>query len=170
MEIECNSVLCHNKFYFNEKKNYKFPSKRYYCIPCRKQQYKIRLKCAACFEEFCPEHLTQKYCSNSCKAVLHNRRVYQRGMFYARKTIICKLCNTEIPPIHNTYRRTICMPCRKAFLERYNKIKSELNSMPIIQKKKNCFSCLLCKKNVLNRLYCSRKCSQIGTSIRKSGP
>ena len=167
MEIECNSVICNNKLYLNEKKNYKFPSKRFYCIPCRKKQYNIRLKCSACFEDFCPEHLTQKYCSNNCKAVLHNRRVYQRGKLYARKTIVCKLCNIEIPPLHNTYRRTICVPCRKAFLERYNKIKIELKDMPNFQKKKNC---LLCKKNVLNRLYCSNKCSQIGTSIRKSGP
>ena len=170
MEIECNNILCHNKFYFNEKKNYKFPSKRYYCIPCRKQQHNIRLKCAACFEEFCPDHLTQKYCSGICKGVLHNRRVYQRGLFLARKTIICKLCNTEIPPVHSVYRRKICKSCRMGFLERYNKIKSELNGMQVPQKKKGFFQCTLCQKNVLNRLYCSKKCSQMATAIRKSGP
>lgn len=169
MQIECASILCDNKFYIDERRNYKFPSKKYYCIPCRKGQHKIRLKCAACFNEFCPDQLTQKYCSGNCKALLHNRRAYQRGLFLGRTTVICKLCNIEIPPIHNTYRRKVCKPCRTAFLERYNKIKSEITGMQIPQKKKGRFQCTLCKKNVLNRLYCSDECSRIAYTIRKSG-
>ena len=86
-------------FYIDERKNWKFPSKRYYCISCRKQEYKIRLKCAGCFMEFTPGKLTQKYCGGDCKVMLSARRKYQREHLLNKRQMNCKICNVEIPPI-----------------------------------------------------------------------
>ena len=92
MQIECASIKCDNTFFIDETKNWKFPSKRYYCISCRKQEYKIRLKCAGCFMEFTPNKLTQKYCGGDCKVVLASRRKYQREHLVNKRILDCKIC------------------------------------------------------------------------------
>ena len=169
MQIECMSIKCNNTFFINEAKGYKCPSKRYYCIPCRKNQYYIKLKCAGCLMEFTPGKLTQKYCGGDCKVVLANRRKYQREHLVNKRKTICKICNVEIPPIAKVYRRKICKPCRDCFLVRYNKIKSEMKGMQIAGKKEGVMNCLLCNKDVKNRLFCSAKCATSSRAIRRTG-
>ena len=156
-------------FYIDERKNWKFPSKRYYCIPCRKQEYKIKLKCAGCFMEFTPGKLTQKYCGGDCKVMLSARRKYQREHLLNKRQMNCKICNVEIPPITRTYRRKICKSCRDSFVERYNKIKVQMNGIQMAAKKKGIMNCLLCNKSVQHRLFCSTDCSKLGRTIRKTG-
>jgi len=163
------SIKCNNTFFINEAKGYKCPSKRYYCIPCRKQEYKIKLKCAGCLMEFTPGKLTQKYCSGDCKVVLANRRKYQREHLINKRKTVCKICKKEIPPIAKVYRRKICKPCRDSFLVRYNKIKSEMNGMQVAGKKEGVMNCLLCNKDVKNRLFCSAKCATSSRAIRRTG-
>ena len=169
MQIECANIKCNNMFYIDERKNWKFPSKRYYCIPCRKQEYKIKLKCAGCFMEFTPGKLTQKYCGGDCKVMLSARRKYQREHLLNKRQMNCKIFNTEIPPITKTYRRKICKPCRDSFVERYNKIKVQMNGIQMAAKKKGIMNCLLCNKSVQHRLFCSTDCSKLGRTIRKTG-
>ena len=169
MQIECANIKCNNMFYIDERKNWKFPSKRYYCIPSRKQEYKIKLKCAGCFMEFTPGKLTQKYCGGDCKVMLSARRKYQREHLLNKRQMNCKICNTEIPPITKTYRRKICKPCRDSFVERYNKIKVQMNGIQMAAKKKGIMNCLLCNKSVQHRLFCSTDCSKLGRTIRKTG-
>jgi len=169
MQIKCASIKCDNTFFIDETKNWKFPSKRYYCISCRKQEWKIKLKCAGCFMEFTPGKLTQKYCGGDCKVMLSARRKYQRELLLNKRQMNCKICNVEIPPITKTYRRKICKPCRDSFVERYNKIKIQMNGIQMSAKKKGVMNCLLCNKSVQHRLFCSTDCSKLGRSIRKTG-
>ena len=119
--------------------------------------------------EFTPGKLTQKYCSGDCKVVLANRRKYQREHLINKRKTICKICNVEIPPISKVYRRKICKPCRDSFLVRYNKIKSEMNGMQVAGKKEGVMNCLLCNKDVKNRLFCSAKCATSSRAIRRTG-
>ena len=169
MQIECNSIKCNNTFYFDERKNWKFPSKKYYCISCRKQEWKIKLKCSACLMEFTPGKLTQKYCSGECKIMLSSRRKYQRDHLLNKRMLECKICKQDIPPIAKVYRRRICKPCRDNFLERYNKIKAQMNGIQMAAKKKGIMNCILCNKDVKNRLFCSLDCAKMGRSVRKTG-
>ena len=162
------SIKCSNTFYINEAKGYKYPSKRYYCIPCRKNENRIKLKCGGCLMEFTPDKLTQKYCGGDCKVVLAIRRKYQREHLINKRVTKCKICNVVIPPIAKTYRRKICKPCRDCFLVRYNKIKSEMKGMQIAGKKKGVMNCLLCNKDVKNRLFCSPKCATSSRAIRRT--
>ena len=168
MEVECNSILCSNKFFLSDRKKYKFPSTKYYCIPCRKMPHTIRLKCEACLQEFCPKMLTQKYCSGECKVMLAVRRKYQCDHLVNKRSISCKICNVEIPPIAKTYRRKVCKSCRETFLVRYNKIKMQINGMQVSGKRKGVMNCLLCDKDVKHRLFCSFDCAKLGRNIRKS--
>jgi len=169
MQIECSNIKCSNTFFIDENKGYKFPSKRYYCIPCRKNEYKIKLKCAGCLMEFTPDKLTQKYCGGNCKVMLATRRKYQREHLLNKRILKCKICNQDIPPIAKTYRRKICKLCRDNFLERYNKIKIQMNGMQVAGKKRGIMNCLLCNKGVKNRLFCSDVCAKTGRSVRKTG-
>ncbi len=169
MQIECNNMNCNNIFYIDERKNWKFPSKRYYCIPCRKNEYRIRLKCEGCLMEFTPDKLTQKYCGGDCKVMLAVRRKYQRDHLLNKRVLECIICKQEIPPIAKTYRRKVCKSCRDTFVVRYNKIKMQINGMQVSGKRKGVMNCLLCSKSVKHRLFCSSACAKMGRTIRKTG-
>ena len=119
--------------------------------------------------EFTPGKLTQKYCGGDCKVMLSARRKYQREHLLNKRQMNCKICNVEIPPITRTYRRKICKSCRDSFVERYNKIKVQMNGIQMSAKKKGIMNCLLCNKSVQHRLFCSSDCSKLGRSIRKTG-
>ena len=119
--------------------------------------------------EFTPGKLTQKYCSGDCKVVLASRRKYQREHLVNKRLMDCKICKQEIPPAAKIYRRRICKLCRDSFLERYNKIKLQMNGIQMSAKKKGIMNCILCDKDVRHRLFCSSDCAKMGRTIRKTG-
>ena len=119
--------------------------------------------------EFTPGKLTQKYCGGDCKVVLATRRKYQREHLVNKRTLECKICKIEIPPVAKVYRRKLCKPCRDSFLERYNKIKSEMKGIQMSAKKKGIMNCILCNKDVKHRLFCSLNCAKMGRSVRRTG-
>ena len=169
MQIECLNIECDNVFFINESKRYKSPSKRYYCMSCRRSDYKIKLRCAGCLLEFKPNILTQKYCSGRCKVVLSSRRKYQREHHANKLKINCKLCGINIPLVAKSHRRKICNSCRSSFLERYNNIKIQINSVTIPTVIKGNTNCLLCNKDTKDVLFCGHECATIGKIIGKAG-
>lgn len=149
--MECYNIKCKKEFWADLKKIRRTPSRRHYCVQCRKTPYKIFLKCPTCEDEFQPTAFSQKFCSRDCVLLARDLK--------HKKHITCKICHSSVADTNHS----TCGKCEEYYIKRFNELKTVLHA------RKDNMECIVCGEEVSNRLYCSHNCSMNAAIIRRRG-